>query len=172
MILVMILLNIMGNIAINITQHNAMQHPIYIFLLRAGGTSYSNIFRGLILKLILPIGGGKNGLVLGSFLASPTLFISAWATGYMSTLMRTLPVFSIYPLSFFVVNYTQNESSSLKSIFTYLSFKASSQYLLFTLTGLLARDASSIASFKLTRPSPIISFDLKKSRSYAYILKV
>jgi len=67
----------MGNIAIQIMQHNAMQHPRYIFLLKAGGTIYSNIFKGLILKLILPIGGDKNGLVLGSFLASPTLFISA-----------------------------------------------------------------------------------------------
>jgi len=32
-------------------------------------------------KEILPIGGGKNGSVLGSSLAAPTLFFSAWSFG-------------------------------------------------------------------------------------------
>ena len=42
---------------------------------------HTNILRGFNEKLNLPIGGGKNGLALGSCLASPTLLRSAIALG-------------------------------------------------------------------------------------------
>jgi hypothetical protein len=45
----------------------------------------TNILKGFNEKLILPIGGGKNGLQFGSYLASPTLFESAYSFGSIST---------------------------------------------------------------------------------------
>lgn len=41
----------------------------------------TSILNGLSEKLILPIGGGRYGLWLGSVLASPTLLISALSLG-------------------------------------------------------------------------------------------
>jgi len=62
-----------GNVKINRMMSSKQQQKQYALLLAIGPTSYSSMTIGLNENFILPIGGGKYGLQLGSFLARPTL---------------------------------------------------------------------------------------------------
>ena len=72
--------NTMGNIITINAKMTAKQQNPYIFLLTSGPTIWLNIVKGLRLKDILPVGGGKNGELFGSVLASPTFYCSALET--------------------------------------------------------------------------------------------
>merc|ERR1712070_721348 len=73
----------------SIIAHNARQTPIHkyfiIFFLNSGETSWSSIFIGFIVNLILPCGGIRYGSKFGSERASPTFCIYANALGTILT---------------------------------------------------------------------------------------
>lgn len=67
----------------------AIAHQIAIFLRIAGPMSCLYISQGLSVKWRRPIGGGRQGSVLGSSLPEPILFFSAYSIVVISIRIRT-----------------------------------------------------------------------------------
>jgi len=73
----MALLNIIGIIMMKRTQQPTTQRMLTSLRRTSGLTSWASIEKGFHEREILPTGGAKYGLMLGSERSVPTLFFSA-----------------------------------------------------------------------------------------------